>query len=144
MSIKYTNDISKLSPDQLTGFFVGWPEHPDPGTHFDILRNSYEVWIALDGEKCVGFINALSDGLFYAYIPFLEVLPEYQGTGIGSELISRMVESLESMYAIDIVCDESVASFYEDQDFYRCVGMVKRNYDHQGAAHKALQRDRHG
>ena len=106
----------------------------------DILRNSYEVWIALDGEKCVGFTNALSDGLFCACIPLLEVLPEYQGTGIGSELVSRMVKSLKGMYAIDIVCDESVAPFYEKQDFSQCVGMVKRNYDNQGETRKVLQR----
>ena len=141
MAIQYTNDVSKLSADQLTGFFVGWPQHPDPDTHLDILHRSYVVWVAMDGAKCVGFINALSDGLFCAYIPLLEVLPEYQGAEIGAELLSRMVDSLESMYAIDIVCDEPVASFYEHHGFSRCVGMVKRHYNRQGASHKRLQRD---
>jgi len=45
----------------LEGFFVGWPKHPSPLTHYEILKNSFSVWIALDGERCVGFINALSD-----------------------------------------------------------------------------------
>jgi len=115
------------------GFFVGWPEHPDPVTHLAIIEGSYAAWLALDRERCVGFINALSDGVFYAYIPLLEVLPGYQGQGIGAELLRRMIETLENMYAIDIVCDESVASFYAARGFGQCVGMIKRNYANQGA-----------
>ena len=72
-----------------------------------------------------------SDGVFYSFIPLLEVLPEYKGHGIGTELVKQMLETLQNMYAIDIVCDESVAPFYESKDFGRCVGMVKRNYEKQ-------------
>ena len=136
ISITYTHKIDTLSPPQLRGFFADWPEHPDPDTHLEILRSSYAVWLAIDQERCVGFINALSDSVFYAYIPLLEVLPEYQGQGIGTELVRRMLETLESMYAVDIVCDESVAPFYNAKGFSRCVGMAKRNYANQGAANK--------
>ena len=66
-------------------------------------------------------------------IPLLEVLPEYQGQGIGTELMQRMLETLDTMYAVDIVCDESAAQFYDAKGFFRCVGMVKRNYANQGA-----------
>ena len=133
MPITYTCNITSLCAEQLHGFFVGWPSHPDPPTHLAILRGSFAVWLALDGDRCVGFINALSDGMFYAYIPLLEVLPEYQGQGIGVELVKRMLETLDSMYAVDVVCDDSVAPFYEILGFGRCVGMVKRNYANQGA-----------
>ena len=128
MAIEYTDDAAALTADQLAGFFAGWPEHPDPVTHLRILRASYAVWLALDGGRCVGFINALSDGVLTAYIPLLEVLPEYQGRGIGTELLRRMTETLAGMYAIDVVCDEAVAPFYAAHGFGRCVGMIKRNY----------------
>ena len=139
MLITYTDKIGFLSAKQLQGFFVDWPDHPDPEAHLEILRGSYTAWIALDQGRCVGFINALSDGIFYAYVPLLEVLPEYQGQGIGTELVRRMLRTLEGMYAIDIVCDESVAPFYKAIGFDRCVGMVKRNYINQGAANKCIQ-----
>ena len=138
--IRYTDKIDDMSPGQLSGFFVDWPDHPDEETHLLILRNSFKVWLALDGERCVGFINALSDGVFCSYIPLLEVLPEYKGKGIGSELVRRMVESLQGMYAVDIVCDESVTPFYEEKGFDRCVGIVKRNYENQRAANKTIHR----
>lgn len=125
--VEYTQDISALSAEQLDGFFVGWPAAPDPARRLEILRASYRVWLAMDGGRCVGFINALSDGIFYAFLPLLEVLPEYQGRGIGKELVRRMVESLGGLYGIDIVCDEEIAPFYAKLGFARCCGMVRRN-----------------
>jgi len=134
MEIIYTNKIESVRAKQIEGFFVAWLERPDPETHLEILRGSYAVWLAFDQDQCVGFINALSDGLFYAYIPLLEVLPDYQGKGIGKELVQRMVGTFEKMYAIDIVCDESIVPFYTEIGFSRCAGMVKRNYANQGMA----------
>jgi GNAT superfamily N-acetyltransferase len=133
MSITYTNDVEFLRSGQLQGFFVNWPQHPDPQRHLEILRSSYAVWLALDQERCVGFINALSDGIFCAYIPLLEVLPEYQKQGIGAELVRRMLDTLSGMYAVDLVCDESVAPFYGALGFARSAGMIHRNYAHQSA-----------
>ena len=129
--IRYTDKIEDVSPENLTGFFVDWPSHPDPEAHYQILKSSAKVWLALEADRCVGFCNALTDGVFYAFIPLLEVLPDYRGKGTGSELMTRMVASLQNMYAIDVACDESVASFYEKLGFAKCVGMVKRNYQNQ-------------
>ncbi|MBT3786557.1 GNAT family N-acetyltransferase [bacterium] len=131
MSITYTNDIGNLRSQQLDGFFVGWPNHPSPSAHLEILQGSYAAWLAFNEDCCVGFVNALSDGVFYSFIPLLEVLPEFQGQGIGRELVRRMVSTLENMYAIDIVCDESLMPFYNFLGFNRCVGMVKRNFANQ-------------
>lgn len=141
MSITYTDNTEGVNPAQLQGFFVDWPQHPDPAAHLEILRKSYVAWLAFDGERCIGFINALSDGVFYAYIPLLEVLPEYRGHGIGTELMRRMLETLEDMYAVDVVCDESIVPFYKAAGFSRCAGMVKRNYARQEAANKSEQTD---
>lgn len=133
MTVRYTDNIEGIQAGQLTGFFVGWPAHPDPEKHREILEGSHAVWLALDGDRCVGFINAISDGVYAAFIPLLEVLPEYQGQGIGRALARRMLETLHGMYAVDIVCDDSVAPFYDRLGLTRCTAMVRRNYAHQGA-----------
>tara|TARA_B100001123_G_C14577363_1_gene736722 strand:- start:55 stop:465 length:411 start_codon:yes stop_codon:yes gene_type:complete len=134
MSIKYTKRIELITSSQLDGFFVGWVNHPNPETHLQILRNSFAVWIALDGERCVGFINAISDKVFYSFIPLLEVLPSYQGQGIGKELTRRMLISLKKMYAIDLCCDKKNVPFYKKIGFNECRAMVKRNYENQGGS----------
>lgn len=131
MTIKFRDNVDLLTPDQLKGFFVGWPDPPNTDTHLKILKNSYKIWLAFEDNRCVGFINAISDKIFYSYIPLLEVLPEYQGKGIGSELMDRMIKSLENMYAIDVVCDDNVTEFYKLKGFGQCFGMIKRNYERQ-------------
>ncbi len=131
MVIRYQGSVDGVTAQQLKGFFVGWPTHPEPQTHLRILHNSSHVWLAFAGDNCVGFINALTDSVFYAYIPLLEVLPDYQGKGIGRELMRRMVETLASMYAIDICCDESLIPFYEACGFSAGTSMMHRKYDRQ-------------
>jgi len=131
MDIHYTDNLDAIAPAALKGFFEGWPNPPDSPRHLEILRSSTKVWLALDGERCVGFINALSDGILHAYIPLLEVLPAYQGLGIGTELVRRMEESLQRVYAIDLVCDEQLVAFYQRLGFTRIVGMAKRNHSYQ-------------
>ena len=108
MEIIYSNRVDQLNLNQLQGFFVGWPKKPNAETHLEILQKSYSAWIALNNNSCAGFINALSDDVFYAHIPLLEVLPKYQGYGIGKELVKRMLDTLDNMYAIDIICDEKL------------------------------------
>ena len=133
MEIIYSNRVNQLDPNQLQGFFFGWPKCPDAETHLEILQKSYSAWIALHNNSCVGFINALSDNVFYAHIPLLEVLPKYQGYGIGKELVIRMLDTLDNMYAIDIICDETLVSFYKDLGLKKSVGMIVRNYKNQSA-----------
>jgi ribosomal protein S18 acetylase RimI-like enzyme len=127
--ITYTVSVDGILPDQLTGFFVGWPVPPSPEKHLEILRGSSHVVLALDGDRVVGFITSISDGVLSAYIPLLEVLPEYQGRGIGHELVRRMLEQLSGLYMIDLCCDESMCDFYEQFGMKPVTGMIKRNYD---------------
>jgi ribosomal protein S18 acetylase RimI-like enzyme len=112
--ITYQDTVVGLVAEQLNGFFVGWPNPPGPAEHLRILRGSSHVWIALDDTngQVAGFINALSDGVLSAYIPLLEVLPAYQGRGIGHALVERMLHTLHGLYAIDLVCDPELVAFY--------------------------------
>ena len=129
--IKYTYEVDKIKREFLKGFFVGWPNLPSEEMLFKILKNSEYVILAIDTGNVVGFINALTDKILYAYIPLLEVLPEYQGKGIGTKLVNLMLEKLKNYYAIDICCDEDLVPFYKRFGFEKVAGMIKRNYNRQ-------------
>ena len=130
--IHYSDSLENLKAEQLEGFFVGWPNSPSPETHLRILQGSYKVWLAFDADRVVGFINATSDGVLTAFIPLLEVLPDYQGQGIGAELTKPMLQSLKHLYSVDLICDESVQAFYEKLGMRPFSGMIWRNYENQG------------
>ena len=127
-------DIEGIEPAQLQGFFVGWPDAPSPETLLRILQGSYRVTLAMDGERAVGFITAVSDGVLSAYIPLLEVLPEYQGRGIGRRLVEDMLEQLDGLYMVDLVCDEELRPFYQRLGLKAGTGMMQRNYANQSGA----------
>lgn len=131
MSISYQTSLEGISFEHLQGFFVGWPNPPTAKTLLRILEGSGFVVLAIESGRVVGFINALSDGVLSAFIPLLEVLPEFQRRGIGSELVRRMMQQLEGRYAIDIVCDEDVAPFYQKLGLQRGLAMMKRDYQVQ-------------
>ena len=126
--IEYNDSIEGISAEMLEGFFDGWLDPPSPQTHLQILKNSDFVILAVDRDcsRIIGFINAISDGILCAYIPLLEVLPEYRRRGIGSELTGRMLAKLESLYMVDLLCDSPLQSFYEVRGMSRAVGMMIR------------------
>lgn len=133
MSITYQETTNGIGPSDLQGFFAGWRNRPSPEGHLKILQGSDLLVLALSKNcKVVGFITAITDGVSCAYISYLEVLHEWQGKGIGTELVTRMMEKLKPIYAIDLICDEDVQGFYEKLGFSERRGMTIRNYDSQG------------
>lgn len=79
----------------------------------------------------VGFVTAISDHVLSSYVPFLEVLPEHRGTGIGSELLRRMLDRLSDLCMVDLQCDADLESFYATLGMRPARGMMVRNYDRQ-------------
>ena len=127
--IHYQTNLDGITPDNLAGFFVGWPHPPSPSVHHRLLQGSDFIVLAVDEqtEQVVGFVTALSDGVLSAYIPLLEVLPAYQEQGIGSELMRRMLAQLEHLYNIDLLCDPDVQPFYARLGMKPATGMVLRH-----------------
>ena len=132
--ITYTDSLEEITADKLSGgFFVGWPNPPNPDTHLRILQGSTHIILALDDQtnQVVGFINAIGDRVLNAFIPLLEVLPTHQKQGIGAELVGRMLDKLRSLYAIDLLCDSDLQPFYERFGMRPYTAMLYRNYDRQ-------------
>lgn len=92
-----------------------------------MLRGSYRALVSVQADRVVGFITAISDGVATAFIPWLEVLPEARGQGVGCELARRMQDELAGLYSIDLVCDDDVAPFYDKLGWHRVQGMATRN-----------------
>ncbi|MDX8028897.1 GNAT family N-acetyltransferase [Lentzea sp. BCCO 10_0856] len=125
--ISYRTDVSDLTEDKLAGFFVGWPTPPSPAQHLAVLRGSYRVVIALSDDEVVGFVNMISDGVLTAFVPWLEVRPDFQGQGIGTELMRRILAEAEHLYSVDLTCDDELRPYYERLGMIAFTGMGVRN-----------------
>ena len=122
-----------LRSDDLAVFFVGWPSPPSTDDRLEILRAADEVVVcrATAGEV-IGFATALTDRRFAAYIPLVEVLPEHQGRGIGSQMVTALLERLRSCDTIDLAYDDDVVPFYERLGGTRLNAVAWRNHDRLG------------
>lgn len=99
MNIVYNDEKKDLPLAQLHELFitVGWS---DSGELPDEMKAGFmQPWIhstlvisAWDGDRLVGAVRVLSDTIFRSVIYDLLVAPEYQGKGIGSELVRRCLE----------------------------------------------------
>ena len=134
--ITYRTSLDRISSEMLTGFFVRWPKPPSSETHLRLLQQAYRVVLAVDDQtnRVVGFVNAIGDGVLSAYIPLLEVLPEYQMQGIGDELMKRMLRMLDNLYMIDLTCDRRLQPFYGQFGMFKATGMMIRNFAHQAGS----------
>lgn len=87
-------------------------------------------------------MTAITDGILTAYVPLLEVLPDYQGMGIGSELARRMLARWAHLYAIDLLCDPDLQPFYARLGMRPASGMLLRHYANQAGTTPKSDKER--
>jgi GNAT superfamily N-acetyltransferase len=126
--IIYCDNIKNISEKQLEGFFIGWKKPLNPEQHYNLLCGSTHFIAAIDEEnsQVVGFVTALSDGVNSSFIPLLEVLPEYQGKGIGTKLMEEILLKLNGVANVDLTCDADLQPFYERFKMRESISMVLR------------------
>ena len=130
MTISYRTSLDGVTADMLDGFFEGWSAPPTPDDHRRILAGSDRVVLAIDDDsgRVVGFVTAITDDVLAAFIPLLEVVPEWRGRGIGTALMRRMLEHLAPFPDIDLACDPDLQPFYARFGMKPGVGMYVRKH----------------
>ncbi|WMJ88505.1 GNAT family N-acetyltransferase [Anaerocolumna sp. MB42-C2] len=86
------------------------------------LENSLYNIIAVDDKDVVGMGRLIGDGLYFTVVDIV-VAPEYQGKGIGSELIKRILNYADSQTppggraSVQLISEKGKESFYEKAGF---------------------------
>jgi GNAT superfamily N-acetyltransferase len=111
-----------------------WSSAEKPELLHKALLASHSVVTAWDETKLVGLGNAISDGYLVVYYPHLLVLPEYQGRGIGTELMRRLMARYNGFHQHMLVADGRALEFYRKCGFERA-GKTEPMWIYAGSDH---------
>ena len=114
MEITY-KDIHEFEEKDLEDLFlsVEWSSGHFPDKLVIAMRNFETVCSAWDGDKLVGMVCAMDDGIMTAYVHYLLVHPDYQLKGIGKELVERIKNHYKDYLRIVVVAYDDELKFYE-------------------------------
>ncbi len=122
MNITY-NDTHTFTESDLRRLFlsVNWESGNYPEKLKVAMTNYGSVFSAWDGDRLIGMVCVMDDGIMTAYIQYVLVNPEYQGQGIGKQLLNLVKERYSEYLRIVIVAYNNRVSFYEACGFSRGV-----------------------
>ncbi|WP_187170485.1 GNAT family N-acetyltransferase [Salidesulfovibrio onnuriiensis] len=120
MGITYSEDRKK-GHEQIAALFteLGWTSGAQGERLHKGLEHSHSLITAWDGERLAGMACAISDGYMVMYVPFVAVHPDYQGRGIGTEIMNRLVDRYRE------VARKVLVALDGKEDFYERFGFVK-------------------
>lgn len=131
MRIVYTGDISTEDYNMLR-VSAGWPAlHPEQTQAS--LKGSALVIAAKDGERTVGTARLIWDGGCAALIKDVIVLPEYQGQGLGTAMMKKIMDYLRSKLKPGYGVQIDLMAARGKEAFYRKLGFSVRPSENRGA-----------
>lgn len=98
------------------------------------LCSSHSLITAWCGERLVGLGNAISDGHLVVYYPHLLVSPDFQGKGVGREIVRRLKERYAGFHMQMLVADGAATEFYRKCGFVRA-GKTESMWIYAGGDH---------
>ena len=112
-------DIHDFTEDQLERLFlsVDWSSGHYPDKLVTAMKNYETVYSAWDGDKLVGMICTMDDGVMTAYIHYLLVDPDYHGQTIGRTLVEMTKEKYKDYLRVVLISYKKEAHFYEKCGF---------------------------
>jgi GNAT superfamily N-acetyltransferase len=125
MTLNYSFD-RPIEPEQLQPLFrqTGWARNRNIEGIKKMLQATPIMIGAWDGDHLIGYARAITDGIYRALIDDVVVDESKRGQGVGSELMRRLIEHLDSIEEIFLRCGENVVLFYERHNFERSGAVV--------------------
>ncbi|WP_426323484.1 GNAT family N-acetyltransferase [Pseudoduganella sp. R-43] len=120
MEFRWTDSTEKLDWEEMSELYRIAPLGIKSGEWLKTgYSNSMFKCIAFDGERIVAAGSAVADGVDCSYLCDIVVHPAYQGSGLGKELIQRLVDLSRGHRKIILYAVPGKEPFYEKFGFRR-------------------------
>jgi ribosomal protein S18 acetylase RimI-like enzyme len=120
MQLVWTDLLDKVDWDELSALYKAAPLGDKSAAGLKtVFTNSMFRCFVYDSGKLVGVGRALADGLDCSYICDIAVLPSHQGTGLGKELVGRLVKLSRGHRKIILYAVPGKEGFYRKLGFKR-------------------------
>lgn len=124
MELNY-NNTKNIDVVQLGNLYndVGWFAYTqDLSVLKQAVSNSLDVVSAWHGDKLIGLIRIVGDGLTIVYVQDILVLNAYQNKGIAAQLMQQILHKYVKVRQKVLLTEEApdVRHFYEKHGFQSC------------------------
>lgn len=134
MTIAWTDSIDTVDWDELSALYRAAPlGDKSPEWLRRAFSNSMFRCIASEHGRLVAAGRAVADGVDCSYLCDVAVLPSHQGTGLGSEIIRRLVERSRGHRKIILYAVPGKEPFYRKFGFRR-MRTAMAIFEHPGQA----------
>ena len=120
MTLDWRHSLEGIDWEKLSRLYQAAPlgnKQPD-GLKL-VFSNSMFKCLAYDDSRLVGVGRAMADGLDCSYICDVAVHPSHQGTGLGKEIVSRLVDLSKGHRKIILYAVAGKEPFYKKFGFRR-------------------------
>ena len=120
MALEWIDALDSIDWEELSNLYDVAPlGHKTPADLVIAFSNSRFKCFVYDAGKLIGAGRALADGVDCSYLCDIAVHPDYQGRGIGKEIVARLVTLSQNHKKIILYAALGKEPFYRKLGFKR-------------------------
>jgi len=120
LALAWSDSIDTLDWHELSALYLAAPLGTKGPAHLKTaFSHSMFRCLVREGGRLVGVGRVLADGVDCAYVCDVAVLPSHQGTGLGKQIVARLVELSRGHKKIILYAVPGKEPFYRKFGFMR-------------------------
>lgn len=123
--IRIKENINNVDEFNLLYDLVGWGAY-DKEISKKALNNTYYSISIYDDNKIIGYGRLIGDSICFMYIHDVMVVPEYQNKKIGTRIMNKLIEKIETIKRENPDMRVYLGASKGKEDFYKKFGFIER------------------